>query len=219
MSDPSRPGAVLFDVEGVLVHPDPDALDRGFASLWPGLTLDAVDAARASGALYPAWERYSIGALDGPAYWRIVLESLGRPVDDARLDALAAVLRTAWWARPDPAMFALVAELRASEPGLRLGILSNSCADHDDALAGFADRFDAVCFSHRVGRRKPDRDAYLGAAEALGVAPEAVLFIDDKGRNTVAAEAAGLHAVRFTGIDALRRALAARGLLAGERAA
>lgn len=215
MSVQRRPAAVLFDAEGVLVHPDPAALDRGLDAIWPGLTRDAVDAARDGAALYGLWERYSVGALDGRTYWRAVIEALGRPADEARLAALAELLRTAWWARLDDDVLGLVDELRAAGgPALRLGVLSNSCADHDVALARFAPRFDAVCFSHRVGRRKPDAAAYDGAAAALGVAPPDVLFVDDKVRNTAAAEAAGMTAVVYTGPDALRRALAAHGLLA-----
>lgn len=218
MSVLRRPAAVLFDAEGVLVHPDPAALDRGLDAIWPGLTRDIVDQARDGAALYALWERYSVGALDGRTYWRTVIEALGRPADEARLAALSALLRSAWWARLDDDMLRLVDALRAAEgPALRLGVLSNSCADHDEALARFAPRFDAVCFSHRVGRRKPDHDAYIGAAAALGVAPADILFVDDKVRNTRAAEAVGMTAVLFTGADALRQVLAAHGLPAPER--
>lgn len=217
-----RPQAVLFDVEGVIVHPDVDALDRGYASLWPGLQLAEVEAARDTPALYPLWERYSIGALDSRSYWRAVIESLGRTADDVRLDALAELLARAWWADVDPAILALVDALKASPAAggpLRVGLLSNSCADHDTALAAFAPRFDAACFSHRVGRRKPDAAAYLGAAEALGVEAEFILFIDDRVRNTAAAERVGMATIVFTDAEALRETLLARGLIASLDAA
>lgn len=218
MSASSRPQAVLFDVEGVIVHPDDDALAHGFATIWPGLRHDDVEAARDGAALYPLWERYSIGAIDGRTYWRAVIEALGRPVDDVRLDALAGVLSRAWWADVDPEILALVDALRASASGrTKVGLLSNSCADHESALGAFAPRFDVACFSHRVGRRKPDAGAYLGAAAALGVAPEDVLFVDDKVRNTAAAERVGMATIVFAGAEALREAFEARGLLDAAR--
>ncbi len=217
---PERPLAVLFDVEGVIAHPDDDVLAHGFATLWPGLRRDEVEAARDGAALYPLWERYSIGAIDGRSYWRAVIESLGRTADDGRLDALAELLSRAWWAEIDPEILALVDALRAApapDGPMKVGLLSNSCADHDTALASFAPRFDAACFSHRVGRRKPDAAAYLGAAAALGVAPERILFVDDRVRNTAAAERAGMATVVFTTVAALREALMAHGLLDAAR--
>lgn len=210
----SRPRAVLFDVEGVIAHPDLDALRRGYEAIWPGLRLEDVETARDGPALYPLWERYSTGTIEPRAYWRAVLESLGRPADDARLDALAKVLERAWWADVDPAILDIADAVRAASGGrVKVGLLSNSCADHDAALAAFAPRFDAACFSHRVGRRKPDAAAYLGAASALGVEPRDIVFVDDRVRNTAAAERLGMTTVHFAGADALREALLALGLL------
>lgn len=219
MSKPSRPLAVLFDAEGVIVHPDPAALDRGYGSIWPGLTLEAVEAARDRADLYALWERYSVGALDRAAYWTAVITALGRPADADRIAALADVLADAWWATVDPDVIALIHALRDGRPPVRIGILSNSCADQDRAAGAFAPLFDVECFSHRVGRRKPSAEAFVGAADALGVPLDAVLFIDDMERNTRAAERAGMTAIRFTGAEALRAALTARGLLESARVA
>jgi HAD superfamily hydrolase (TIGR01509 family) len=62
--------------------------------------------------------------------------------------------------------------------------------------------------SCRTGVRKPDPGAYLGAAEALGVAPSRCLFVDDRKVNVDAARRLGMQAIRFTGAQALRRDLA-----------
>jgi len=64
-----------------------------------------------------------------------------------------------------------------------------------------------------TGVRKPDPQAFLGAAEALGRAPEDCLFIDDRSRNCEAAMAIGMEAIRFRWADQLREALVDRGLL------
>jgi FMN phosphatase YigB (HAD superfamily) len=61
--------------------------------------------------------------------------------------------------------------------------------------------------------RKPDPEAYLGAARALGRAPGACLFVDDRPKNVAAAEAVGMPALRFTSAAALEADLLARGLL------
>lgn len=64
-----------------------------------------------------------------------------------------------------------------------------------------------------TGVRKPDPQAYLGPAAALGVRPSECLFVDDRAGNVRAAEAAGMPAIRFQGAAHLRAELVARGVL------
>ena len=65
-----------------------------------------------------------------------------------------------------------------------------------------------------TGKRKPDPEAYLGAARALGVPPAACVFVDDRARNVAAAEAVGMRGIlRTPEISALRAALAEHGVL------
>ena len=67
--------------------------------------------------------------------------------------------------------------------------------------------------SCQTGVRKPDAQAYLGAARALGRAPGGCLFVDDRADNCAAAEAVGMPALRFGDAASLREALRARGVL------
>jgi putative hydrolase of the HAD superfamily len=108
-------------------------------------------------------------------------------------------------------MLALLDGLRKA--GLRLGLLSNSAPEHEAVARSLEGRVDVAHFSHRTGRRKPDRAAYDAAVAALGLPPEAVWFVDDKARNVVAAQAAGLRGAVFTGVSALVAELAALGLI------
>jgi HAD superfamily hydrolase (TIGR01509 family) len=96
----------------------------------------------------------------------------GRPVDP---DGVAALVRAA----------------RAA--GLRAAVLSN--ADAVDPTAGFDDLVDVVLVSGVTGLRKPDPNAFLAAARALAVAPEACLLVDDAAVNVRAAAAVGMTAV------------------------
>ena len=62
--------------------------------------------------------------------------------------------------------------------------------------------------------RKPDPAAYEFAARQLGLAPEQVLFIDDRRTNCDAARAMGMAAIHFQGdVAGLERALVAAGAL------
>ena len=55
--------------------------------------------------------------------------------------------------------------------------------------------FDEIFVSSTIGLRKPDRAAFEWVADAMGVVPGRILFLDDNPQNVACAEAAGLQAV------------------------
>ena len=59
-----------------------------------------------------------------------------------------------------------------------------------------------------TGVRKPSKEAYLGAAAALGVEPADCFFVDDRADNVAAAEAVGMKGHVFRDAATLRAALA-----------
>jgi putative hydrolase of the HAD superfamily len=61
--------------------------------------------------------------------------------------------------------------------------------------------FLASCY---LGMAKPDEEIYLNALGIAACRSERALFIDDREMNVEAAEAIGLNAVKFTGLDELR---------------
>jgi HAD superfamily hydrolase (TIGR01509 family) len=63
-----------------------------------------------------------------------------------------------------------------------------------------------------TGVRKPDRQAFLGAAAALQVTPDQCLFIDDRSRNIQAAREVGMDAIHCQDAAQVRAELARRGL-------
>jgi putative hydrolase of the HAD superfamily len=93
----------------------------------------------------------------------------------------------------DEAMVAAVRAARAA--GVRTGLLSNSwrAEDYDRALLG--ELFDAWVISGEVGLRKPDPAIYALAAERLGLAPEAIVYVDDLPGNLKPARALGMATV------------------------
>ena len=67
--------------------------------------------------------------------------------------------------------------------------------------------FEKIYASWQIGRRKPDRDAFLWVAGDMGVVPGDILFLDDSAENVDGARAAGLQAVHVTSEDVTRRAM------------
>jgi putative hydrolase of the HAD superfamily len=67
--------------------------------------------------------------------------------------------------------------------------------------------FDPILFSYQYGACKPSSRLYSAVGRYLGVSPAQLLLIDDARRNVQGAQAAGWHAIHFTGPEALRAAL------------
>jgi putative hydrolase of the HAD superfamily len=67
------------------------------------------------------------------------------------------------------------------------------------AAAAVLARFEHVIESSKAGVRKPDPRIYLMMCEALGVAPEACVYLDDLGINCKPAAALGMAAIKVNG--------------------
>ena len=93
-----------------------------------------------------------------------------------------------------------IALVRALRLDYRVSILSNADATlrgrlHDGL--GIHDLFDDVVCSAEVGLAKPDPAIYRLAAERLGLAPAACVFVDDFERNVTAAREVGMQGILF----------------------
>lgn len=91
-----------------------------------------------------------------------------------------------------PEMVDLVAKVRAA--GVRTALVTNSFGipyPRED----WPRLFDATVVSHEVGLRKPDPAIYELALKRLGVAADAVVFVDDMQPNIEAAAAMGMATV------------------------
>lgn len=184
-------GAVLFDLFGVIAcHQDPAGRD----------TLRAI--AGAGDALWDAYWRlrppYDRGALTADAYWTAVAATLGTTFDEPRIRALVTA-DIASWSAVDPAMIAVIE--RAAAAGTRLALLSNIpedlAAHYERHHARWLRCFELVAFSSRIGHAKPSLDAYRWCCRALDLAPERILFIDDRAENLDAAADLGMATCLF----------------------
>lgn len=119
-------------------------------------------------------------------------------LDDERLDieGMKATLRRS--ARLLPGVEGCLE--RAQKAGIPMYALSNYSAWYTeiDAATGLSRFLDWRFVSCRTGVRKPDPEAYLGPAQALGLDVGECLFVDDRTLNTEAAEAVGMPALLRT---------------------
>ena len=192
---------LLLDVMGTLCY---EPFHRELPAFF-GMSLERLIAEK-----HPtAWAEFERSEIDARELAARFFRD-GRAVD---LAALEACMRESY--RFLDGIEELLRELRAR--GHEMHALSNYPVWYrwiEERLA--LSRFLSWSFvSCDTGVRKPDPRAYDGAARALGVAPAACLFVDDREENCAGARAAGMDAVRFEGAEALTTELAARGLLDG----
>lgn len=86
------------------------------------------------------------------------------------------------------------------------------------AITGLLELFDPHVYSaSQVARGKPAPDVFLHAAAALGAHPGRCLVIEDSVPGVLAARAAGMEVVGFTGVSHDRERMSARLIQAGAR--
>lgn len=192
--------AVIFDFGGVLMR----TVDYAPRHAWDdrlGLPHGSVEQAVHGSA---AWRAAQLGRVEPARCWADAAARLG-------LDAAAAAeLRRTFFSgdQLDADLIALLHELRRA--GHTVGLLSNDTLDLRDWLRalGIDALFDPLLISAALGAMKPDAAAYQALLAALRRPADEVIFIDDLPANAAGAQAAGIHAVRYTAGMDLRAALA-----------
>jgi len=94
---------------------------------------------------------------------------------------------------PDDTMHTAVR--RARQAGIRTGLISNSWGTSRYDRGLLAELFDGVVISGEVGMRKPTPEIYEQGARAIGLSPDACVFVDDLTFNLAPARDLGMATV------------------------
>jgi epoxide hydrolase-like predicted phosphatase len=184
--------ALLVDFGGVLTTNVFQSFRAFCAS--EGLDPDAlIEVFRTRPEAQEAVRAVETGAISEEEFSARLGGLLGLARTDGLVDRLLAGLGR------DEAMVAAVRRARAA--GVRTGLVSNSLGTGRYDRSVFPELFDGVVISGEVGLRKPEPEIYLLAAERVGVAPEACVFVDDLRVNCQGAEAVGMTAVLHRGAE------------------
>jgi putative hydrolase of the HAD superfamily len=100
---------------------------------------------------------------------------------------------------PNQAMLNLLNYVRCTY-GIHTAILMNEDVDRFEHVQGLTDWSKHVDFfvsSHETGFLKPQKEAYLAAAERWGVNVDQILYIDDRAGHVEAAQALGMKGHTF----------------------
>lgn len=139
----------------------------------------------------------SIGKAEADDIWRWVGEQLALSPQDLE------DLRKDYWSG-DAVDYDLIDRIRSLKGEYQTALLSNAWPNLRTAIEKeweIDDAFDVMIISAEVGIVKPDPKIYLRALEALGVKPEASVFLDDFIENIEGAQAVGMRAIHFQNPD------------------
>ena len=193
---------VIFDFGGVITSSPFEAFNRMEAERGlPHNLVRRINSANPDANAWALFERAEIDAVRFDALFAHEARALGHDLPGR--DVLALLSGDI---RPD--MVAALDWLKAN--GYRVGCITNNVPSGDGAgmarsaekaaaIAAILARFDCVIESSKVGIRKPDPAIYAMACEALGVAPDRCVYLDDLGINCKPAAAMGMAAIKVTG--------------------
>ena len=196
--------AVIFDFGGVITSSPFEAFNRLEESR--GLPQNFIRQVNASNGDRNAWalfERAEIGAGEFDRRFAQEARDQGQTLEgSAVLAVLAGAVR--------PVMVTALDQLKAR--GFRLGCITNNVptghgagmarsADAHDEMEQIFARFEHVIESSKAGVRKPDPRIYTMMCDALGLPPQACIYLDDLGINCKPAAVLGMHAIKVTSAE------------------
>ena len=194
--------AVIWDFGGVITSSPFDAFNGYEAER--GLPRNIIRSINAINSDSNAWARLERSEIDGAEFDAAFAAEAAALGHDIRGSAVLALLSGA----VRPRMVAALDACRAA--GLMLGCITNNAPvgqgagmardqATSDTVAAILARFDHVIESSKAGVRKPDPRIYAMMVDALAVAPEACIYLDDLGINCKPAAAMGMTAIKVNG--------------------
>jgi len=206
--------AIIFDLGGVLMTDVPlKQIAEDLAKKFP---LSEVDSLRSlqeeiHAHLYPTdhWNLLTLGKITEDEYWDNFLKaSKISEKSEVRSEKLKKELKK----KVRSSLYLLDHSTKivnllknhsfdyAQDLRYKLGILSNHAKEWSEYMKQRFDlfkSFDQIIFSCDIGLRKPDPKSYQIALERLHCDPNECVFVDDKMRNTDAAEKLGMKGIVF----------------------
>lgn len=191
---------IIFDLGGVLVHLDWDAVLAPLTKL----STKGADSVRRELVNGPTVKECMLGHIGAEELHTTLCENLG--VELEYQEFLRIWVRLL---RANDDILPLVERLKSSH---KLVLGSNTdevhhiyCQQHVKALALLDESF----LSFQMGLLKPDPQFFIHILNKLGAGSADCVFIDDTQANVEAARGVGMTALHFTGNDDLQKSLTA----------
>lgn len=190
--------AVIWDFGGVLTSSPFEAFNR--YEVERGLPADFIRSVNAVNGDTNAWARFERNEVDAATFDALFrAEALAKGEDVPGADVLALLAGSI--RKP------VVEALKTCKSKVKVGCITNNVksgkgagmvadAEKAKAVGEILSLFDHVIESSKVGLRKPDPRIYTLMCDALDVAPESCIYIDDLGINLKPARAMGMTTIK-----------------------
>jgi putative hydrolase of the HAD superfamily len=203
--------AVVFDYGKVISFaPDHGVMDE--IAAMAGVKREDLEP-----AVWKLRGEYDRGTLNGPGYYRRVVDSLGISIDTETAEKMARVDMFSW-ERVNPGTVKLMEEIKKA--GYTLGILSNMPFDFLEYARKNLPVFNLPqvgIFSCEVRSIKPEEAIYRRLVSALGCRNDETVFFDDNQENVDKARELTINAFLWKDVEQSRRDLAGPGSTGGRR--
>jgi putative hydrolase of the HAD superfamily len=197
---------LLFDFGGVVVE---IYFERVF-DIWSyhsGIAMHELKSRFSFDAAYCKHER---GEIEASEYFATLRDSLGISISDTQFEE-------GWMAMFGCEVEGIETLLNQLQDHYSLHLFSNSNSMHynywSEKYSGTLQAFQNIFVSSEIGKRKPDVDAFLSVANAIGTSPENILLFDDTLENIEGARNAGLKAELVNSVADINTALEKENLL------
>lgn len=185
---------IIFDLGGVILNIDYRLTEKAFTDLG----VKNFSALYSQFNANPLFEDLETGRVENDAFVQAMKPHLPET-------ATAEAIIAAWNAMLLDFPVARLQLLQQLRQHYDLYLLSNTNAIHLAAFNTILEKsrgipsldvfFDKSYYSHQIGYRKPEREAYQIILDENGLKPEQTLFIDDTLPNVEAAQALGIQAI------------------------
>lgn len=140
------------------------------------------------------WLEYECGRLKQDACYELIAQEFS--VEASQVAEAFSQARESL--QPDDMIVTFLKHLRKSA-SVNVYVMSNVAREDFAALSRKMDwsLFDRVFISGAVGMRKPDHGFFRYVLEEIKLAPETVVFVDDKRENVLAADRLGIRGILF----------------------
>ena len=192
--------ALLYDMGGVLVRTDHEAVFRH----WSSVAGEPIANLRRRWQASDAYRAFEVGSIDFEEF----AASLSRQL---QITLSLEDWRAGWNQLLAGTFDDVLAEARRIGGAIPQCIFTNTNPVHEacwrrlygDRLTGFRH----IYVSSTIGLRKPNQDAYRHVAADMGFPCEEITFLDDNADNIAGAQAVGMQTVHVTHPEVAKRFL------------
>nr|WP_321256605.1 HAD family phosphatase [uncultured Pseudodesulfovibrio sp.] len=186
-----QPGAVLFDMDGVLFDSEP-IHEKIF-----------IEYAAELGVVCPPEEYRHLIGTSSVSQWQVMKEKYNlkdtpQKMSEAKMEHYKSFLGATKGLQPIPGINSLIADLKAHN--IPFALASSNTTDVIEATLraiGLDTTITTIVGGNDVKQAKPAPDIFLLAAKKLGVSPANCVVIEDSTHGVLAAKNAGMRCLGF----------------------